>query len=271
MVPVPKKSLPKDAAQRLKQYQASVDSHLDYPARVTAAKALFSTHNRSTDVAFRAVRQALKAMCFGVERCMYCEDAPADEVEHIRPKDLYPELVFAWSNYLYACGPCNGPKNNRFSVLSRGKMVDVTRRRGDPMRPPKKGKPALINPRVENPLDFFMLDLVDTFEFAIISSPGTVDYDRAEYTRDVHRLNERDTLKRARRTAFVSYGAMLREYGDATAAGNLPEAIRIKNAICESSQATLWAEMKRQSKAHVKLKHLFERAPDALMWPFPVS
>ena len=26
---------------------------------------------------------------------MYCEDAPADEVEHFQPKDLYPEFVFS--------------------------------------------------------------------------------------------------------------------------------------------------------------------------------
>jgi hypothetical protein len=35
-----------------------------------------------------------------------------DEAEHINPKDLYLERVFDWANYLYACGPCNGPKSN---------------------------------------------------------------------------------------------------------------------------------------------------------------
>ena len=51
---------------------------------------------------------------------MYCEDSVADEVEHFRPKDLYPDVVFAWRNYLYACGQCNGGKNNRFSIVRAG-------------------------------------------------------------------------------------------------------------------------------------------------------
>ncbi len=200
---------------------------------------------------------------------MYCEDAPADEIEHIRPKDLYPEVVFAWENYLYACGPCNGPKNNRFSIISRGKIVDVTRPRGGPMVPPRKGQPALINPREEDPLDFFMLDLLNTFEFVIISKPGSREYDRAEHTLKVLRLNERDYLKAARRTSFESYISLLQRHGDEVAAGNLAAAHRIRQTVCESNHATVWAEMKRQRKAIGALGALFDRAPDALAWPVP--
>jgi 5-methylcytosine-specific restriction endonuclease McrA len=271
MVPVPKKTLPKAAEQKLEQYQAAVNAKPDYPARVEAAKALFSTHNRSTNRTFKAVRQALHEMCYGARRCMYCDDAQADEVEHIRPKDLYPEVVFAWENYLYACGPCNGPKNNKFSVISKGRIVDVTRRHNEPVRPPRKGKPALINPRVENPLDFFMLDLANTFEFVVVAPPGSLDHDRAMYTRDVLRLNERDTLKTARRAAFGAYRSLLRDYGDKLAAGDAAEAGRIRGYICDSHHATVWAEMKRQRNAYRELKQLFERAPDSLDWPFPVK
>jgi len=59
------------------------------------------------------------------------EDAPADEVEHHSPKDLYPELVFVWRNYLYACGPCNRRKNNHFSIIDiqTEALVDVSRAR----------------------------------------------------------------------------------------------------------------------------------------------
>ncbi len=271
MIPVPSKALPKAAAQRLKQYQASVDTRPNYSARVEAAKSLFSTHNRSTNAAFKSVRKTLQEMCFGVGRCMYCEDAPADEVEHFRPKDLYPEAVFAWENYLYACGPCNGPKNNRFSVISRGLIVDVTRRHGDSVRPPKKGKPALINPRAENPLNYFMLDLANTFEFVNISPSGSVDHDRAKYTLEVLRLNEREFLKTVRRASFSWYRALLRDYDDQISAGNAPKAKEIKDAICAAPQATVWAEMKRQRHAYDELKTLFDRAPDALAWPFPVE
>ena len=68
---------------------------------------------------------------------MYCEDSVGDEVEHHRPKNLYPDHTFLWDNYLYACGPCNGPKNNRFAVFDVRRLYLVgshasARSAGDP-------------------------------------------------------------------------------------------------------------------------------------------
>jgi uncharacterized protein (TIGR02646 family) len=266
MIPVPNKSLDQAHARKLKEYQAWVDSQPDYPQRVEAAKARFQACNRPSNATFRAVRLTLKEMCHGSRRCMYCEDAPADEVEHFKPKDLYPEVAFAWDNYLYACGPCNGPKNNQFSVLSRKAIVDVTRGRDDPVVPPRKGRPALINPRKENPLDFLMLDIINTFEFIVISDPGSLESERAEYTLRVLRLNERDYLKKSRRTAYGAYRSLLREYSEEAVAGNHAAAHRIKNYILESNHATVWAEMKRQKGSIPELQALFDRAPDALHW-----
>jgi hypothetical protein len=114
MIRVPPADLPPEAARSLAEHQAAVDTFASYAERVAAAKARFEATNRKENPAFRAVRQALDGMCHGPRRCMYCEDSAADEVEHFRPKDLYPEVVFAWSNYLYACGPCNGPKNKEY-------------------------------------------------------------------------------------------------------------------------------------------------------------
>ena len=75
------------------------------PEQVKAAKTLFKSRNRKENRTFAAVRKELADLCSGSRRCMYCDDSVADEVEHFRPKDLYPEVVFAWMNYLYACGP----------------------------------------------------------------------------------------------------------------------------------------------------------------------
>ena len=50
----------------------------------------------------------------GARRCGYCEDSDGDEIEHIKPRDLYPEKTFAWENYLLACGQCNRSKSSRF-------------------------------------------------------------------------------------------------------------------------------------------------------------
>ena len=40
--------------------------------------------------------------------CGYCEEyAGPGRVDHFRPKSRFPELVYAWSNWVYACNKCN--------------------------------------------------------------------------------------------------------------------------------------------------------------------
>src|SRR5437764_1421089 len=112
MIRLPNIVLPTDARQALHRYQGAVDGQPSYAKRVEAAERLFKSRNKASNRAFQVVRSKLHEMCSGARRCCYCEDSCADEVEHVRPKSLYPEYVFVWENYLYACGPCNGPKNN---------------------------------------------------------------------------------------------------------------------------------------------------------------
>ena len=195
---------------KLAEYQKDVDEKCSYPEQVEAAKTLFKRRNRKEDRTFAAVRKELADLCSGSRRCMYCEDSLADEVEHFRPKDLYPEVVFAWMNYLYACGPCNRGKNSKFVVIDgTGAFVDVTRPRKAPVVRPASGDAALIDPRRENPLDFLMLDLRGTFEFTPIADAGTQDHERARYTIEVLGLNDRDFLVEAREIAFENYRALL--------------------------------------------------------------
>lgn len=271
MIKVRNGRLPKQASDRLKQYQEEVDNAGGYADRVAAAKTKFRSRNRKTNAAFAAVREKLTAMCSGLGRCMYWEDAPADEVEHHKPKDLYPELAFVWRNYLYACGPCNGPKNNQFGVIdsATGQLVDVSRPRGAPVTPPAFGNPALIDPRTEDPLVFLMLDLRDTFELTPLPEPGTVEHVRASYTIKVLRLrlNERDQLVAARENAFGGYRARLREYIQHRDSGvTRRELARLKAGFRTAPHATVWAEMKRQHShlQHIELANLFGQAPEAL-------
>jgi len=95
MIRIRRRPLPAQAQTGLADYQAVVDGHPSHAARVEAAKREFGRRNKKTNAVFRTVRATLTEMCHGARRCMYCEDAPADEIEHFRPKDLYPELVFA--------------------------------------------------------------------------------------------------------------------------------------------------------------------------------
>ena len=251
--------------EKLNEYQEDVDSQPTYEEQVARAKAKFSTRNQRTNTAFAAVRAKLTDMCRGARRCMYCEDSVADEVEHFKPKDLYPEDVFVWKNYFYACGPCNGPKNNKFKVVrADGALEDVTRVRGADIVPPVSGSPALIDPRRENPLDLIMLDLQDTFQFSEIADSGTVDFMRAEYTIEVLRLNVRDYLIEARETAYGGYLDRLEQYVTKKNDGASPrELARRRRGIQRETHPTVWAEMIRQHTFFPRLNELFGEAPEA--------
>ena len=255
-----------EAAQGLRRYQKKVDSAGPYADQAETGKHLFSRYNRQGNHVFRAVRKRLATMCSGARRCGYCEDSVGDEVEHIEPKDLYPEKVFVWENYLLACGPCNGGKNNRFSVIRNGQLVDVTRRRGGPVRRPRSGAPAPINPRDEDPLRFLDLEIVDTFRFLPREDLSEVDQSRARYTIDVLKLN-RDVLLEARREAYGAYRARLSEYRSRRDGGANKAALgHLKDAITTSAHPTVWREMQRQQALIDELRALFEEVPEALAW-----
>jgi hypothetical protein len=89
--------------------------------------------------------------------------------------------------------PCNGPKNNRFAVFSKqGDVLPIERKRGDPARKPPAGAKVLLHPRLENPLDYLMLDIGGgTFRFVPIGRRDSREFKRAEYTIEILALNRR--------------------------------------------------------------------------------
>ncbi len=44
--------------------------------------------------------------------CGYCEETTQGEVDHFRPKKIFPESVYEWSNWIYACHTCNHRKGD---------------------------------------------------------------------------------------------------------------------------------------------------------------
>ncbi|RKZ79327.1 MAG: hypothetical protein DRR19_25120 [Candidatus Parabeggiatoa sp. nov. 1] len=261
--------LPAQAQEKLNEYQKEVEKELDYAKQVSAAKRLFTLRNTHKNKTFQTVRATLDKMCSGARRCCYCEDSCADEVEHIRPKDIYPELVFAWQNYLYACGTCNVPKGKKIAVIESktGHFVNVARRKNDPIVPPLQGISVLIDPRSENPLDYMALDLLDTFMFVPTADNDTQAYRRANYTIKVLRLNSREVLIKARRNAFDSYKARLYEYQKKQTNGATCQALKyLTKSLQEMHHPTVWIEMKRQHRFHNELNKLFQEIPEALEW-----
>ena len=125
MLRLPNKRLPSAAGAGLRELQSRIDVLPTYAERVAAGKKAFAQRNKSRDPVFGEVRRVLREMVGDTERCAYCEDSALAEVEHIAPKDLYPEAVFTWTNYLYSCGPCNRPKSSHFAILEEVAGVAV--------------------------------------------------------------------------------------------------------------------------------------------------
>lgn len=256
--------LSKATDDALRSLQALVDAKATHAERVQAAKESFKAQNRAGNATFEEIRRALGDACRGARRCMYCEDSAANEIDHFKPKSFYPELTFAWLNYLYACGGCNRSKLDRFKVVSSatGAVVELVRKRGAHDEP-EPGTPVLIDPRVDDPLDLMALDLLGTFQFLPRYPAGTPAHERANYTIQVLGLNDRDHLLTARREAYENYRARLTEYA-ARRMG--PQAGQLAAAMMRCGQPTVWAEMRRHAGAIQELKGLFKLAPEALEW-----
>lgn len=93
----------------------------------------------------RYVKEAIGEM--SAEHCAYCQSpSGADQfgqVEHFKPKSLFPSLAYDWDNYFYSCELCNhhkldkwpaeggyvrpdeGRPESRFVFLESGKVISA--------------------------------------------------------------------------------------------------------------------------------------------------
>ena len=254
------------AKTKLQEYQKKVNQAGSYADQVAAGKRLFGNYNRPENSTFSEVRKQLTIMCTGAQRCVYCTDSVGDEIEHVKPKDLYPEEVFRWPNYVYACGICNGRKSNKFSVINRNKIVDVTRPRGSPIKPPISGEPVFVNPRLEDPLDYMMMDLIGTFWLLPRMGIGQLGTKRAEFTIETLDLN-RELLLHARRDAFQGFLSRLSDYGTKrnNGASNI-ELDRLRDSLLTLPHLFVWEEMKKRRADFPQISELFSAVPEALKW-----
>lgn len=261
----------------LQGLQAEV-SHGAFDQRVAAAKEAWDvkTSTLAKRAAFEEVKRLLTEACWGARRCNYCEDSAADEVEHFRPKDWYPDIAFAWSNYLYACGPCNGPKSNRFPIFptaGSAQVLELVRKRGAPVIPPPTGDPVLIDPRHENPLDYLFLDIRGDLKFAPRSdlSAGGRAWQRARWTIDVLHLNDRDDLVRARRTTLSAlHVALLAAYQARVQPATVPAGSDpvgdAQRCVEGTPHRFVWEEMIRHRAIVPLYQTLFAGVAEALAW-----
>jgi uncharacterized protein (TIGR02646 family) len=261
--------------QKLAEYQSQIDILPDYSTKIKFSKDDFAKKNNNRNTGFNEIKTQLKLMSSGAERCHYCEDSKADEVEHFYPKDVYPEWCYIWENYFYACGSCNLHKSNKCAIIDPISLniIDNTppKRIGNipvhPQNPPNAGVYAMINPVNENPLDFFLLDLNQSFAFSEFPEKGTIEYLKAKYTLETLGLNGKEYLRKARRVAFGNFRARMKEYiHEKNAEKPDPHKLeKMKSGIQEESHQVVWQEMKRQHE-NPELINLFRDAPETLQW-----
>lgn len=242
--------------------QDEIHSIQNYSERVEEAKTKWKGKNKTH---FTAIRNKLEEMCPGHNRCVYCEDSAADEVEHIQAKTIYPNLTFSWENYIFSCGPCNGPKGNSYAVIDNGNnFVEGNRKKGDAVVPPPEGDEGFINPRRYIPTDYLILDL-STFLF--VEHPAMHGNQRkmAEYTIRILHLNDRGYLTKNRNIAYEQFCYALRLYVEEKNRGVDQEALnKIISTIKNSPHQTVWFEMKRQRLLHPNLVELFSEAQELI-------
>ena len=66
--------------------------------------------SRPSDSYWRRFHDDLKRVFAGL--CAYCEETTKGEVDHFRPKSRFPDLVYSWTNWVFACSGCNDAKIN---------------------------------------------------------------------------------------------------------------------------------------------------------------
>lgn len=235
---------PADSAA-LANLQREIDNLPAYEARVALADEKFKSKPSGL---FKRVRDALETSCGDLVRCGYCEDSCADEVEHIWPKAFFPDRTFLQANYLFSCGRCNPTKGNKFSIWSAAGWVDLKEHRANHgyIQPPVT-QSKFIDPASENPLDLIWLDLAGgSFRFTEVGDPGTIDYERADFTINTLNLNK-GVLVRARQNAYSGFLDRINMYIQRKNEGDSPDQLAIRlTELRRSPHQTVRFEMARQ-------------------------
>ena len=68
--------------------------------------------NKPSDSRWRDFRGDLCRAFSGL--CAYCEEGDRGEVDHFRPKSKFPQRVYQWSNWVFACHDCNRSKGDKW-------------------------------------------------------------------------------------------------------------------------------------------------------------
>jgi hypothetical protein len=154
----------------------------------------------------RHIRDLLRGMGHGAERCMYCLDNLGTDIDHFQPIAVAPLRAFDWPNHLLACSSCNSNhKRDEYPCDEAGNCL-------------------LVDPSTEDPADHLLL-LPASGEYEALTPKGV-------QTIRVFGLNRKD-LVIGRQTAFVVCRSALHDWhalllsGDTASAAEIARALRL--------------------------------------------
>ena len=268
MIRLPDKSLSNATLAALTSYQQEVDGAGGYAEQVAKAKEIWPSRRRNS-LSMKSKAHLLKCapvpVGVGIARTLWRMKWSTSG-----PKTFTRSVRSFGATTSMPAGRAMGRKtiNLPFSQMpSQSRSRKLAHPKTGPVQPPP-GSPVLIDPRVEDPLQYLWLDVIDTFAFTpVADDKNTISWKRADYTVNVLNLNSRDALIEARRLAYGRYRSRLFEYVNRMADGAAPEQLqRIEAEIKREGHPTVWREMKRQQALIPALRELFDQAPQALNW-----
>jgi uncharacterized protein (TIGR02646 family) len=289
MLQLPIKTLTPQVQTVLDKLQGEVNSEESFKEKTAKARALWASKGGVTGKnAFESISKELHNLCVYTGLCNYCEQNEANDIEHIYPKSFFPESAFDWDNYLLACKQCNSAwKLDKCYVLDNSDDLFFVQRGTEP---PHKVI-AFINPRVEDPNGFMILNLL-SYKFELLPALAKPDSNKANATLQILELNKRDTLIEARKSAGRYYYEILDRLLRITNTASIIELqneltpfdnrfdltkpideikaeikVSYQKHISTYQHPSVWYSIKVvESKTNPQWKRLFEQLPDALGW-----
>jgi len=146
---------------------------------------------RQTKTLSKALK-VLQQMMGQRQRCMYCLDSHGSDIEHFRPKAVYPKRMFNWRNLLLCCSECGRIKGDRF--------------------PLQGNKPLLIDPTKEQPWQYIDFDPM-TGNLVARFDPITNEYSiKGESTVITLQLDQREALAAGYKQTFTRLSKVVQTF-----------------------------------------------------------
>lgn len=160
------------------------------------------------------VLDTLKRMYKGL--CCYCESriepVSFPNIEHLKPKTIFPKYTFDWDNLHLACGKCNTYKGNKYD-----------------------NKHPILDPVKDNPISNHLY-----YEcYYVMPRP---DSKRGQTTIDHTQLNRNDLFDIRQKIFFYAWEVIEKIRNNPSDAGN-PERIKRLKEMCTGEHGSLIENM----------------------------